>query len=189
MDAGNFPIAPHGPRTELGRAEWTLNMVGRMEIGAEEIAGGEQRKADRVFGIVGGALMLLALVFLVRSFTGGAQDTGARAGTGPVPALRILSPAPGAEAAQPLAVELDAGTALTLGPMGWNADGRHLHLFVSGTELMASATELAPVRGTVYRWTLPRLPAGPTTLRLSWSGQDHASMDEGASPTVPVTLR
>ncbi|MBB4639330.1 hypothetical protein [Longimicrobium terrae] len=158
-----------------------------MEIRTEQAAAGAQGRADRVFGIIGGALMLLALVFLVRSFTGGAQDTGTR--TAAAPALRILSPAPGTVADQPLSVELDAGTALTLGPMGWNADGRHLHLFVGGTELMAASTELAPVRGTVYRWTLPRLPAGATTLRLSWSGQDHRTVAEGASQTVPVTLR
>ena len=155
-----------------------------METGTQENAEG-QRKADRVFGIVGGALVLLGLVFLARSFMGGTADTGART----IPALRILSPAPGTQAAQPVAVELDAGTPLTLGPMGWNADGRHLHLFAGGTELMASSTDMTPVRGTVYRWTLPRLPAGPTTLRLSWSGQDHATVAEGASQPVSVTLR
>lgn len=158
-------------------------------MATEERTGGERGTADRVFGIVGGGLVLLALVFFIRSFTGGAQDTGTRAGAGPVPALRILSPAPGSSPAQPVAVEVDAGTPLVLGPSGWTANGRHLHLFVGGTELMASATELAPVRGTVYRWTLPVLPAGETTLRLRWSGESHASMEEGASQTVPVTLR
>ncbi|HEX8392327.1 MAG TPA: hypothetical protein VF665_08240 [Longimicrobium sp.] len=160
-----------------------------MEIRTEQKTASDTATADRVFGIVGGALLLLALVFFIRSLMGGPQDTGARTADASVPALRILSPAPGTESAQPLVVELDAGTPLTLGPMGWNAGGRHLHLFVGGTELMASSTELAHVRGTVYRWTLPRLPAGPTTLRLAWSGADHASMGQGASRTVPVTLR
>ena len=149
---------------------------------------GERLVADRVFGIVGGALVLLGLVFLVRSFMEGGSDTG----SGPavaVPRIAIVSPAPGAALDQPAAVEFDAGAPLALGPTGWTADGRHLHLFVGGTELMAASTEITAVRGTRYRWALPRLPAGPTTLRMTWSGQNHQSLQQGASETVPVTLR
>lgn len=149
---------------------------------------GERLVADRVFGIVGGAMVLLGLVFLVRSFMEGGSDTG----SGPASAvtqIRIVSPAAGAALPQPASVEFDAGAPLVLGPTGWTAAGRHLHLFAGGTELMASATEITPVQGTRYRWALPRLPAGPTTLRMTWSGENHQSIAQGASETISVTLR
>lgn len=146
------------------------------------------RPADRAFGVIGGVLLLLGLVFLVRSFGEGGSDTGARPAA-PPPPLAILSPAPDARLDQPAAVELDAGTELTLGPTGWTAEGRHLHLFAGGTELMAAATELQPLGGTRYRWTLPRLPAGRVSLQLAWSDGTHRTLPEGASPPVSVQLR
>jgi hypothetical protein len=155
---------------------------------AQEQAGGERLVADRVFGVVGGVLVLLALVFWVRSCGEGGSDTGARTPSA-IPALALLSPAPGAEVPQPAVVEFDAGAPLTLGPTGWTENGRHLHLFAGGTELMASAAELAPVQGTRYRWTLPRLPAGEITLRLAWSDESHRTIPQGASATVRVRLR
>jgi hypothetical protein len=154
-----------------------------------ETDGGERLVSDRVFGAIGGIFLLLGLVFLVRSFLPGGSDTGAGPAAAAVPALRILSPAPGAEAAQPLAVEFDAGAQLTLGPTGWTADGRHLHLFAGGTELMATATEIQPLGGTRYRWTLVPLPGDSTTLRLAWSDERHRTIPEGASAPVPVRLR
>jgi hypothetical protein len=150
---------------------------------------GERLASDRVFGVIGGLLLLLGLVYLVRSFLPGGSDTGAGPVAAAVPALSIVSPAAGAELAQPAAVELDAGTALVAGPTGWTAEGRHLHLFAGGTELMATAAEMRHLGGTRYRWTLPRLPAGETTLRLAWSDERHRTMAEGASPTIPVRLR
>lgn len=149
---------------------------------------GERLVSDRVFGAIGGVALLLGVVFLVRSFLPGGSDTGAGPARG-VPALAILSPAPGAEVDQPLVVELDAGTELALGPTGWTADGRHLHLFAGGTEVMATAAELRPAGGTRYRWTLQRLPPAQTTLRLAWSDERHRTIAEGASPEVPVRLR
>jgi len=149
---------------------------------------GERLMADRVFGIVGGVMVLLGLVFLVRSFMAGGSDTG----SGPavaVPQIRIVSPAAGAALPQPASVEFDAGAPLVLGPTGWTAAGRHLHLFVGATELMASATEITAIQGTRYRWALPRLPPGSTTLRMTWSGENHQSIAQGASETIPVTLR
>lgn len=151
------------------------------------VAGGERLVADRVFGVIGGILLLLGLVFLVRSFGEGGSDTGAPPAV--VPALAIVAPAAGAELPQPAAVDFDAGAELVLGPTGWTADGRHLHLFAGGTELMATATEIRPLGGTRYRWTLPRLPAGQTALRLAWSDERHRTLAEGASATVAVRLR
>lgn len=156
-------------------------------MAAEQVAG-ERRVSDRVFGAVGVVLVALGLFFWVLSFGEGGSDTGAGPATA-VPALSILGPAAGAELAQPAAVEFDAGASLTLGPTGWTADGRHLHLFVGGTELMASASDLRQVSGTRYRWTLPRLPAGEATLRLAWSDENHRTIPEGASAPVTVRLR
>jgi hypothetical protein len=151
---------------------------------------GERLVADRAFGVIGGALLLLGLVFLVRSFMAGGSDTGAAStAAGAVPTLSILSPAPGAEVAQPLEVVLDAGAPLVLGPTGWTAGGRHLHLLAGGTELMATAAELQPAGGTRYRWRLPRLPGTETTLRLAWSDARHRTIAEGASREVPIRLR
>lgn len=157
-------------------------------MAAEQVAG-ERLMSDRVFGAVGIVLVLLGLVFWVRSLGEGGSDTGAGPVAAAVPALRILSPGSGEEMAQPAAVEFDAGAPLTLGPTGWTADGRHLHLFVGGTELMAGATDLRGVGGTRYRWMLPRLPAGETTLRLAWSDESHRTIPDGASRTLSVRLR
>jgi hypothetical protein len=158
-------------------------------MAVEQVSGGERLVSDRIFGAVGVVMVLLGLFFWVRSFGEGGSDTGARPGAAAVPALAIVSPAAGAELAQPAAVELDVGARLTLGPTGWTAEGRHLHLFAGGTELMASATELRHVGGTRYRWTLPRLPAGETTLRLAWSDERHRTIPDGASRPISVRLK
>jgi hypothetical protein len=156
---------------------------------AAEQGQGERLVSDRIFGAVGAVLLVLALLFGVRSCGEGGQDTGARPAVAAIPTLAIQSPAAGAVLDQPAAVEFDAGAALTLGPTGWTAEGRHLHLFAGGTELMASAAELRHLGGTRYRWTLPRLPAGETTLRLAWSDERHRTIPQGASAPVPVRLR
>lgn len=157
-----------------------------MEQAAE--AGAGRSAADRAYALLGGTLLLLAAVFFVRALLPGGSDTGAGP-AGSVPTLAILSPAAGAEVEQPVEVVFDAGARLTLGPTGWEADGRHVHLLAGGSEVMATAQAVAEVRGTRYRWTLPRLPAGETTLRLTWSGADHRALAEGASRVVPLRLR
>lgn len=150
---------------------------------------GEGLVSDRVFGVIGGILLLLGVVFLVRSFLPGGSDTGAGPAAGAIPTLSILSPAAGAQVAQPMVVEFDAGAPLELGPTGWTADGRHLHLFAGGTELMATSTEIEPLGGTRYRWRLQRLAGDTTTLRLAWSDERHRTLSQGASAAVPVRLR
>ena len=154
---------------------------------AAEQDAGERRMADRIFGVVGTALVLLGLFFWVKSFAEGGSDTGRP--PPPVPVLAILRPAPDETLEQPAFVEFDAGSTLVLGPTGWTAEGRHLHLFAGDTELMASAADLRHVGGTRYRWTLPRLQPGPTTLRLAWSDESHRTIPDGTSRTIPVTVR
>lgn len=156
---------------------------------AAEQATGERLKSDRIFGAVGVVLVVLGLIFWVRSFGEGGSDTGAGPAAAAIPALSITSPAAGAALAQPAAVEFDAGAALTLGPTGWTAGGRHLHLFAGQTELMAAAAEIEHLGGTRYRWTLPRFPAGEMTLRLAWSDERHRTIPDGASQPVPIRLQ
>jgi hypothetical protein len=144
---------------------------------------GEASGRDRVYGIVGAAMAVLALFFLLR----GEADTGAAAPA--VPRLTVVEPRDGAEAALPLGVVFDAGVPLAAGPMGWNAAGRHVHLHVGGTELMAANRDIQPLGGTRYRWTVPSLPRGEQTLRLAWSDEQHRPVAEGASRTVRVRVR
>ena len=142
-----------------------------------------QRSTDRAYGIIAAALALLALFFLLR---GGPADTGAAAG---VPRLSVVEPREGAEVSLPAGVVFDAGTRLEVGPMGWNAGGRHVHLLVGGTELMAGADDVQPLGGNRYRWTVPSLPRGGHTLQLTWSDEAHRPLAEGASRPVKVIVR
>jgi len=144
-----------------------------------EVAG-RLSTADRVYGTIGAAAVLLALFFLVR---GGARDGD---GAAAAPTLAILAPATGTEHPQPLAVRFDAGTEVTgsgLDP----AAGRHVHARVDASELMPGPADVQPLGGTRYRWTLPRLPAGTHTVTLYWADAAHRPLAEGAS--APVVVR
>jgi hypothetical protein len=153
---------------------------------AHEPPPSDTRAADRVFGVVGIAAILLAAFF----FVFGDADSGAAAPPAEgVPQLRILSPESGAALAQPALLEFDAGVPLRLGPTGWTAGDLHLHLYAGDTEVMPTSGDLQRIEGTRYVWRLPRLPAGERTLRLQWAGPNHRSMEEGASETLPVQLR
>ena len=138
--------------------------------------------SDRVYGAIGIAAVLLAVVFL---FVGGPKDGESKPG---IPRLRLLEPAAGAALEQPVTVDFDAGT--PLGTDGGNRDGSlHVHVRVGGTELMSGPGSLRPLGGTRYRWTLPPVPAGTHVLRLYWSDDRHRTLPDGASDSVTVTLR
>jgi hypothetical protein len=182
----DFPLAREGRRVHLVRGT-DGNHGWINEMAAAQAQGGQQA-SDRVFGAIGITMVVMGIVAFILSFGEGGSDTGAPAAAA-VPVLAILSPAAGAELDQPAAVEIDAGATLVLGPTGWTADGRHLHLFAGGTELMAAATDLQPLGGTRYRWSLPRLAPGETTLNLAWSDERHRTIPDGASPAIRVRLR
>jgi len=141
--------------------------------------------ADRAYGAVAAVLVALALFFL---FRGGPADGDASRSAAP-PTLTLLEPRDGAEASGPLAVVFDAGVALDPGPMGPNAGGRHVHLRVAGTELMAGTADIQPLGGTRYRWAIPALPAGEQTLQLLWSDAAHQPLRAGSSARVRVRVR
>jgi len=138
--------------------------------------------ADRVYGAIAVIALLLAVYFLVR---GGGSDTTA---ADRAPRLTVEDPRPGAEVPQPVVVTFDARTRLR--PDGSDpAATRHVHLRIGATELMPGPTDVLPVRGTTYRWTLPRLPSGPASLRLYWSDATHRPIPGGESDSVAVVIR
>lgn len=138
--------------------------------------------ADRVYGAIAVIAVLLALFFL---FRGGETDTTV---VDRPPPLTVREPLSGAELAQPVAVTFDARTPLR--PDGSNpAATRHVHLRIGATELMPGPTDVQPVSGTTYRWTLPRLPSGPAWLRLYWSDAQHRPIPGAESDSVSVIIR
>ncbi|HET7462449.1 MAG TPA: hypothetical protein VFJ82_14445 [Longimicrobium sp.] len=138
--------------------------------------------ADRVYGTVAVVAIVLALYFLVR---GDESDTTA---VDRAPRLTVEDPRPGAELSQPVVVTFDARTELR--PDGSNpAATRHVHLRIGATELMPGPTDVHAVSGTTYRWTLPRLPSGPASLRLYWSDASHRPIPGAQSDSVAVVIR
>lgn len=151
-------------------------------------AGGGMTRSDRVFGFIGLAALLLAIPFLVSWMLGGGSDEGAVAPAA-VPALVLVEPVAGADLAQPVSVLFHTDAELAPDAMGWSADGRHVHLMLNGTEIMAAPRDVQRVSTGRYRWTLPRVPPGEYGLRVLWSGADHRPIEEGASETVRVRIR
>jgi hypothetical protein len=138
--------------------------------------------SDRVYGGIALAAVVLALWFLVH---GGPADGSART---PPPRITIEDPRPGAELVQPVTVTFDARTPL-------RADGtdttslRHVHVDVAGAMLMPGPADVRPVRGTTYRWTLPRLPPGAAWVRAYWSDATHRPIPGATSDSVNVRIR
>jgi hypothetical protein len=134
-----------------------------------------------VYGALAVILIALAGFFML---AGGEEE-----GAAPVPTLVILQPPAGAVQSQPVSLSFDAGAPLEMGPSGWGAGGRHLHVRFGGSELMPGAGDILPDGGTRYRWTLPRVPPGPGSIQLFWSDAAHRPLRAGASGAVPVELR
>lgn len=137
--------------------------------------------ADRVYGAVAAIAIVLAIWFLVR---GGASDTTA---VNRSPRLTVEDPRPGATLAQPVVVTFDARTVLR--PDGSDSSRtRHVHARIGATELMPGPTDVHSVSGTTYRWTFPRLPAGPAALRLFWSDATHKPISGAQSDSVTIDI-
>jgi hypothetical protein len=137
---------------------------------------------DRIYGAVAAIAIVLAAFFLFRG--GGADATKVNR----APRLTIEDPLQQAEVAQPMVVTFDAHTALR--PDGSDpAAGRHVHARVGASDLMPGTADVRPVAGTRYQWTLPRLPAGISYVRLYWSDASHRAIPGATSDSVPVTIR
>ena len=163
-----------------------------MTVGGDGIEGRTQAAvpegsaADRVYGIIAVLALVLAAVFGTSLLMGGPVDGPPPSGA--VQPLTIVEPAEGATVASPVALVVQTAAPLQPGPMGWSANGRHLHLRADGSELMAGVGDIAPAGPNRYRWTV-QLPAGAHALRLYWSGADHQAIPQGASQTVRVQVR
>lgn len=143
---------------------------------------------DRIFGGVGMAAVVLALLFAILGGEGDDGD-GAMAGA-PPPAIAFLDPPDGAEVGGRITLRFDTGTPLVEGANGWSALGRyHLHAMIGATEVMATPGEIRPLGETRYRWTLPQLPAGEHRIILRWSDSDHRTLSAGGSRPLRVVVR
>lgn len=145
-------------------------------------AGPRLTTSDKVYGGVAAVAILLALWFLV---AGGPEDGAGPAGP---PRITLIDPRPGAELTQPVTVTFDARTPLT--PNGTDTTAtRHVHVDAGGAMLMPGPSDIRPVRGTTYRWTLPSLPTGTIWLRTYWSDASHRAIPGPSMDSVQVTIR
>lgn len=141
--------------------------------------------ADRVLGVVGGAMILAAVVLL---FVGGESD-GATGAAIDAPALEMIQPKHGSPVrTKRLFVVFRSEADLRPKPGGWGTDSLHLHLSLNGTELMPAAGDIERLPDDLFRWTLPRPEAGVHTLRLFWSGPDHRPIPGTGSRAVQVKV-
>lgn len=138
--------------------------------------------ADRILGILGAAMVIAALVVLIR---GGPTDTSAP--TAPPPPIRVVQPTQGATVSGPFLIVFRVENAeMTQGADGWGLAGMHLHIEVDGTSFMPAPTDITRSSDGSYRWTFADLGQGPHDLRLYWSDMNHVALPGGGSPIVQV---
>lgn len=142
--------------------------------------------SERVLGVLGGGMVLAALVLLV---AGGESDTGARPETFATPRLEMVQPREGDVIEGPLPVVFRVDGEMEIGPGGWGVGTHHLHLELDGVELMPAAADIERLGEGEYRWVLRTPAPGPHTLRLLWSGMDHRPLPGTATPPVRVEVR
>jgi cyclic dehypoxanthinyl futalosine synthase len=123
-------------------------------------------RRDILFGAVGGAMVLIAIVLLL---AGGERDTGAGPAAGAVPAISVQEPVPGAVTTAPLRIVFHVGEEMRAGPTGWGVGELHIHLDLDGREFMPTARDIEPLGGGLYRWTVPRV--APASGRCVSSGR------------------
>jgi hypothetical protein len=140
---------------------------------------------DRALGVLGGALVIGALVML---FVGGEPDGGGSGEIVAPPVVEIVAPADGAVLSGPLEVVFRVPARLSMRPGGWGVGDFHLHLSLDGVELMPATADLEPVGEGEYRWRVGRLEPGTHPLHLLWSGRDHRPLPETRTATVRVTV-
>ncbi|MDQ3308804.1 MAG: hypothetical protein M3497_01615 [Gemmatimonadota bacterium] len=148
-------------------------------------AGSTRSFSDRLLGFVGGGLLLLALAVAINSLVRG---NSSEAQLSPAQPLVLAEPRNGATVSNPVELLFTTGAALTQTPMGWGAESLHLHAAVNGQDVMPAGPEITSLGSERYRWML-RLPGpGNYTLRLFWSGPDHAPLAEGASEAIRIRV-
>ncbi len=139
---------------------------------------------DRVLGILGAGMLVLAVVVLIR---GGAEDGVGRPLAAP-PAIELVEPVTGSELAGPLGVVFEVAEELAPQRSGWGVGGYHLHLRLDGLELMPGTADVEALSRERYRWTVGPLQPGPHRLQLYWSDASHVAVQGGESAVVEVTV-
>ncbi|CAN5856611.1 hypothetical protein BH20GEM3_BH20GEM3_14610 [soil metagenome] len=130
-------------------------------------------------------MLLLALAVAINSLVRG---NSSEAQLSPAQPLVLAEPRNGATVSNPVELLFTTGAALTQTPMGWGAESLHLHAAVNGQDVMPAGPEITSLGSERYRWML-RLPGpGNYTLRLFWSGPDHAPLAEGASEAIRIRV-
>lgn len=144
------------------------------------------KATDRLLGIVGGAMVVGAVLLLL---LGGERDTGAAPDIATAPALEMVSPSQGDSVRGPLLVVFRVPGEMEMRPGGWGVGDYHVHLALDGVELMPAAADIERLGEWEYRWTVGMPAPGSHTLRLLWSGLDHRPIEETATPPVRVEVR
>ncbi len=140
---------------------------------------------DRLLGVVGAVMVLLAVVVLLR---GGERDTSAPAT--PPPPIQITSPAQGAVVDGPFPIDFRVpGVEMELRAGEWGLAGMHLHVLLDGGSFMPAPTDISRLPDGSYRWSFRALDPGAHEIRLYWSDAMHLPLRGGGSDAVRVEAR
>lgn len=168
-----------GSAAESGAVTGDRTGVGGISQGM----GARRSGQDRMFGVLAGVMIALALYLLVNSLV--QPDTVADA----PPRVDLVTPSDGDTVAVPLTIRLRSEAPLSIQPGGWGVNGYHLHVKIADLELMAGPTDVRPFSSGEYLWEVPAVPSGPTTVRLFWADSAHRPVAAGASEVVSVVVR
>jgi len=139
---------------------------------------------DRVLGVVGGAMIIAAVLLLL---FGGESDGGVPVAPG-APGLSLIAPAPGSTVENPIEMRFRTDATIQRMPGGWGIDRLHLHAEVNGRELMPGPTDIERQQDGSYLWRLGNVPTGDLRLRLFWSNEAHQRVTESMSDPVEVRV-
>ena len=153
----------------------------------ETAAGGGGTLYDRGLGLVGGAMLLAALVLFV--FGGRGDDGGISVAAAGPAQLALLAPGNGAVVSSPLRLTFrTAGAGLTSTPTGWGVDGHHVHAEINGQEVMPGQKDISRAADDSYVWVLPESPRGDVSVRLVWSDSRHRAVVGGATEQIWIRV-
>ncbi len=141
--------------------------------------------ADRLLGVAGGAMILLAVVLF---FIGGESD-GAQTEVVEAPAVELVQPQHGATLrTERLLLVFRVEGEFGPRPGGWGNESMHLHLALDDAELMPGPPDIERLPSGLFRWTLPRPAPGLHTVRLFWSGPDHRPIPGTGSRVAQIRV-
>lgn len=138
---------------------------------------------DLLLGLVGGAMVVFALVAVVMGR--GASEVPAVS----PPAVTVLSPAPGGVAPSRLEIVFETDEEILPSPSGWGTGELHLHLALDGQEIMASPDAIEILGAGRYRWVVPGVVPGEHEMRFFWADGAHRVVEGGGSAAVRVRVR